>query len=102
MQSKPVNDKFSHTARGGGIPIPHRSQPIYMASQASGGSKQSAMKVEVNERIVQEYLLDSLKSSLRKGRLDVGVLWRSTVSHFRDYPPIRLKTIVMRRDARAV
>jgi len=47
--------KISAAAKGGDV-------QIYLASQSSGGSKQSVTKVEeVNERLVQGYLLELLE-----------------------------------------
>jgi hypothetical protein len=41
---------------------------IYLASQSSGGSKQSVTKVEeVNERLVQGYLLELLEKLVAEG-----------------------------------
>jgi hypothetical protein len=41
---------------------------IYLASQSSGGSKQSTMKVEeISQRIVQEYLLELLEKLVAEG-----------------------------------
>jgi hypothetical protein len=53
--------KISAAAKGGDV-------QIYLASQSSGGSKQSVTKVEeINERLVQGYLLELLEKLIAEG-----------------------------------
>jgi hypothetical protein len=53
--------KISAAAKGGDV-------QIYLASQSSGGSKQSVTKVEeINARLVQGYLLELLEKLIAEG-----------------------------------